>query len=238
MMSPLLRGVFLLLASCTGLGCADAPADEDANATSDAIVGGEETAFWPAVGVTVYDGGVGCSGTLVASNVVLLAGHCFPAGRTDIAPWQFQIERNGKKYRYDTGPGWVYSGANGSRDAGEDDIALVSLKTAVPSSVARPLELAREFPAPGTAMQILGYGCTDRAAGGGQGTKRRIRLTWGENADALCPNDSGGALIESASGRIAGVNSGYYTAGSNDDIFAWVPKHEGELRRQIAALRR
>jgi hypothetical protein len=34
------------------------------------------------------------------------------------------------------------------------------------------------------------------------------------------------------------VISGYKNDGTQDDLFAWVPKHRAELTRQIAALAR
>lgn len=83
----------------------------------------------------------------------------------------------------------------GSRGgAGEDDLSLLRLETPVPSSVARPLALSRSYPAAGNTMRMIGFGCTVRG-GGGAGTKRVVSFGWGDNADASCPGDSGGALI-------------------------------------------
>jgi hypothetical protein len=233
--SARLRVVLLLLAG--SIAACGAPQDE-VPTTDEDLINGEQTLFWPAVGVSTLNGGVGCSGTLVAPNVVLVAAHCFEPGRTEVAPWKFKFERNGKSYLFETGAGWVLGGANAVRGAGEDDLALIRLKTSVPSSVARPLELANLYPASGAEMQIVGYGCTDRVNGGGQGVKRRFKFKWGESTSELCPNDSGGALIEAKSGRIVGVNSGFYRAGTGNDIFAWVPKHYDTLVKQIANLRR
>lgn len=216
------------------VGCSPNTGDDGPSAESaDAIVGGASTFMYPAVGVTVNGGSTGCSATLVAPNVILLASHCFEPGRTEIAPWQFEIRKSAtEKHRYPTGRGWVNTRAG----AGEDDVALLRLEAAVPSSVARPLALASDYPAAGNTMRMIGFGCTVRGAGGA-GVKRSITFAWGENEDASCPGDSGGALVAYPSSQIVGVISGYDNA-SGDDLFAWVPKHHDALVREIAALSR
>lgn len=226
----------LVLALCAGACTADDTTTEDpAESADDAIIGGTTTYTYPAVGVSVNNGATGCSGTLVRPNVVLLAAHCFAANRTDVAPWAFEIRKSAtESYRYPTGRGWV--GDRGG--AGEDDVALLRLETPVPSSVARPLELATDYPASGNTMRMIGFGCTQRGTSNGSGTKRVISFGWGDNKDASCPGDSGGALIAYPSAKLVGVISGYKNDGTHDDLFAWVPKHRAELLRQIAALER
>jgi hypothetical protein len=224
----------LALAAVLASGCAAENVDsEPEGESSDAIIGGDSTYFYPAVGVTVNGSSTGCSATLVAPDVILLAAHCFDAVRTTITPWQFEIRKSATQtFRYPTGRGWVLDRGG----AGEDDVALLRLETPVPSSVARPLALAREYPASGNKMRMIGFGCTARG-GGGAGTKRMISFAWGENKDASCPGDSGGALVAYPSSQIVGVTSGYNT-GNGDDLFGWVPKHYDKLTREIAALRR
>lgn len=228
--------MLVLTISATGCAADDSLAgdQEEPGESSDAIVGGSSTYLYPAVGVTTYGGSTGCSATLVRSNVILLAGHCFEPGRTEISPWQFEIRKSAtESHRYPTGRGWVLSRAG----AGEDDVALLRLEIPVPPSVARPLALSRAYPPTGNTMRMIGFGCTVRG-GGGAGTKRSISFKWGENADASCPGDSGGALIAYPSSQVVGVTSGFYNNGSNDDIFGWVPKHYDLLTREIAALQR
>ena len=81
-----------------------------------------------------------------------------------------------------------------------------------------------EYPRPAndTGLIDVGYGCDNRATGGGAFTKRFIFGRWtgfgpylGANASALCPGDSGGPLIASG-GLIIGVNSGYFTTSGID----------------------
>jgi hypothetical protein len=231
------RAVQALLTALVVVGCSTSAQPELQPADgAEAIVGGGATFAYPAVGVTVNGDATGCSATLVRANVIMLAGHCFEAGRTEIRPWQFEIRRsNQDRRRYPTGRGWVTS-----RDApGEDDVALLRLETAVPASVARPLALASDYPAAGSTMRMIGFGCTVRdGSGAGAGQKRVVSFGWGESSESSCPGDSGGALIAFPSSRVVGVISGFHNAERHDDIFAWVPKHYEDLEAQIAALER
>jgi hypothetical protein len=232
--SAMLARIGLVALVLSSIACAVETEPEVADESADAIIGGESTFSYPAVGVTVHGNATGCSATLVRPNVILLAAHCFGANRTDIAPWEFEVRKSAsEKYRFPTGRGWV--GDRGG--AGEDDLALLRLERPVPSTVARPLTLSSEYPAQGNTMRMIGFGCTARG-GGGAGTKRVVSFGWGENKDASCPGDSGGALIAYPSSKLVGVISGYRTDRSQDDLFAWVPKHLAELNRRIAALER
>jgi hypothetical protein len=161
-------------------GCASESSEgEDQEASStEAIIGGTPSFHQPAVGVSTLDGATGCSGSLVRDNVVLLAGHCFGEGRTDIAPWKFQLRKSAtESYDFDTGPGWVKG-----RRAGADDLALIRLVQPVPPEIARPLPIARRWPSYGTKLQMIGFGCTERD-GPGAGTKRMLEVKYGVEED-------------------------------------------------------
>lgn len=210
-----LRPFVPAILACFLGGCStdDAVEDEAAQA-DDAIIGGRETFHEPAVGVTTLDGGTGCSASLVRSNVILLAGHCFPPDRTDIAPWKFQIRKSATEtYDFETGRGWVKG-----RFAGADDVALLRLESHVPETIARPLPIATRWPAYGTRLEMIGFGCTKRG-GPGQGVKRMLEISYGAGWDigwrsrASCPGDSGGALIDSSTRSILGVISGFNSVG-------------------------
>jgi len=75
----------------------------------------------------------------------------------------------------------------------------------VPTWVAAPIPLARSWPRWRPALQLIGFGCTERG-GGGAGVKRMLekRCTPGWNlgwvSQATYPGDSGGALLSSPSG--------------------------------------
>lgn len=223
-------------------GCSASPGDDptdDGAATSDAVVGGTETFANPAVGVTTLNGATGCSATLVAPNVILTAGHCFGADRTDVAPWQFEIRKSAREsYRYDTAEGLVLSRGG----AGPDDVALLRLRQSVPAAVATPIPIASGWPSYGTKISLMGFGCTNRTTGEGAGTKRvasfRYNVTWdlGWVSSGTCPGDSGGALLSANGPQVLGVLSGYRTA-SGLDLFGDAVKHRATLLAQIAAWR-
>ena len=227
--------VMSLAGSLAGCGAGDGASAHEAEGETneDAIIGGTETFERDAVGVTTLDGNTGCSATLIRSRVILLAGHCFAADRTDIAPWQFEIRRSAtESYRYDTGEGWVKG-----RHAGSTDVALLHLKQAVPAEVATPIPIAKRWPSYGTTLQLLGFGCTQRG-GDGAGVKRKLETTYGLSWDlgwvtkATCPGDSGGALLRSRGPEMLGVLSGFRS--TRYDLFGDAVAQRAELEAQIA----
>ena len=229
--------VILGLAGCglAGCGTTNDDSDEEQASSTEAIIGGTATFREPAVGVSTLDGNTGCSGSLVRANVILVAGHCFPPGSTEVAPWKFQIRKSAtESYDFDTGPGWVKG-----RNAGSDDMGLIRLVQSVPSNVARPLPIARRWPSYGTKLQMIGFGCTARG-GDGAGTKRMLEVNYtlgwdlGWVTQASCPGDSGGALIDSSTRSLLGVISGY--EGDGDDLFGDVVKHRAEVEREADRL--
>lgn len=228
-----------LLSMLAIAGCADASDDDgvETPATSnDAIIGGTETYERDAVGVTTLNGDTGCSATLVRRDVILLAAHCFDPGRTDIAPWQFEIRKGdapSQRFRFDTGEGWV----KGRNYPGSEDLALVHLKQPVPANVATPIRIASAWPSWGTTLEMIGFGCTQRG-GGGAGVKRKIEKTYYPSYDlgwvtqASCPGDSGGALLSAQGPALVGVISGY--RGNGYDLFGDAVKYRAELYAVMA----
>lgn len=237
------RRTTLALVATLALGACAAPEDDAESAsaqTEDAIVGGVETFSNPAVGVTTLDGATGCSATLVSPNVIALAGHCFDAGRTTIAPWQFEIRKSANRaewYRYDTSDGFVPL----ARNAGSDDIALLRLTQSVPASVATPIPIATGWPSWGTWLKVVGFGCTERNAEGvGAGVKRTANLRYtpawdvGLNSRVSCPGDSGGALLGHGPVLLGNI-SGWGPTGF--DHFGDLVKHRALVQQQIDAWR-
>lgn len=232
------------LAMVLALGACAAPegekADEESAETEDAIIGGVETFANPAVGVTTLDGATGCSATLVSHNVIMLAGHCFPAGGTTIAPWKFEIRKSADRAtwsQYDTAEGFVPL----ARNAGGDDVALLRLSQSVPAAVAKPIPLATGWPSWGTWLKAVGFGCTTRdGSGAGQGAKRtasfRYTPAWdlGAVSRVTCPGDSGGALLGNGP-VLLGNLSGFTGAGF--DLYGDAVRHRAILQAQIDAWR-
>ncbi|MBX3224909.1 MAG: trypsin-like serine protease, partial [Labilithrix sp.] len=75
--------IALTAMALTSFACAPATeADDDdeleAEASSDAVVGGNETLDRPEIGAFRHGGSL-CTGTLVTPNVVLTAAHCVPS---------------------------------------------------------------------------------------------------------------------------------------------------------------
>jgi hypothetical protein len=231
-----LLGVVALAMTMTmfAVGCVgEESAEETASESSNLI--GDETFTKPAVGVTTDGVDTGCSGTLVATNVVLLAGHCFDGGKTKLDPqWKFEIRKSAtEKYRFDTIDGWVKG-----RNAGGDDVALVRLAAHVPASIATPIPIATRWPSYGTRVELMGFGC-NTANGGARGIKRHTYATYSLRWDApggwatrvLCGGDSGGALL--AGNTVIGVLSGYQ--GDWTDLFGDPTAYRAEIMAQIRA---
>lgn len=194
--------------------------------SSSMIIGGEETDFWPAVGVFMKGESFGCSGTLVAANVALTARHCMDQSVDATPGYDFVIVKKGKRYRFPTGKGWVLHNTKPYNVPDRDDIALVRLTKSVPSTVAKPMTLASSWPPSGEPMQTIGFGCTGWGTNTG-GVKRRVHFKWGENKQSLCPGDSGGGTIRPGTGEVVGVNSG--GGAGQDDIFGWIPENYAEV---------
>jgi hypothetical protein len=168
-----------LVAPCCALSivAADAGCSQKAAPTSsvdDSIQGGVADSSDLAVGMLLINGTSFCSGTLIAPDVVLTAGHCFGGNLRDACS-------SGAKAQFFTGPGapepvsnptlpgnlarydaatWaVHPGYDGNESQcpnTSQDVALVHL--ASPVYVVLPLSIASSPPNPGDSCQAVGYG--------------------------------------------------------------------------------
>lgn len=174
---------------------------------------------------------VGCTGTLVAPEVVITAAHCVSYGSAT-SPGNygsFTVQGAGGSSRYT-----VRRYVSFSRELGTADIALIQLAERVPAEVAEPRPLALVTPANGTALSIWGYGCTERNTRT-DWRKRYVDFTEGQATNNLCPGDSGGPVIDESTGAVLRINSGYYHDNFGTDIFGHVPTYYDGVRAQVDA---
>ena len=190
------------------------------------VVRGERSDDRPEVGSL----SVGCTGTLVAPEVVISAAHCFNFQSATRAGnyGTFTIEAAGGERRYTVQRYVSY----GNGDLGDADLALAQLAERVPAEVARPRPLGASQPTDGARLSVWGYGCTQR----GWGTdweKRVAYFSQGERTNHLCPGDSGGPVFDETSGAVVRINSGYWHDGFGTDIFGEVPPHHDRVASQV-----
>ena len=159
-----------------------------------------------------------CTGTVIAPNWVLTAGHCCEGIRPSQLR-QYSFEVGGKNYD------WAATYIHPTYNFPDGDVALIKLKKNVTGIT--PAVLRTTAPIVGDFMTIVGFGLTGTGASGttgGAGTKRYgtvsldgvdpYFVTWNFDSPELhntAPGDSGGpGFID---GQIASVCSG----GSNEN---------------------
>ena len=184
------------------------------------IINGTPTSGFAAVGEVGERSQFFCTGTLIAAQYVLTAGHC----GDDVNATDGRFTVGGTTYS--TSQVFLHPGYNGNRigvDDSANDLAIFQLNTAVTGVTPSPI--FRGTPRVGDVLTLVGLGAGGTGAGhdGSFGTKRmgttpidgvtarRILWTFDNNSESnTAPGDSGGpAYLEVDSAfYIAGVTSG------------------------------
>ncbi len=252
----------LMLAACTGevdgdgLYLDESQTTDDFTVESQELIGGTVTVDRPDI-ARLYLGGSSCTATLISPRALVTAKHCVSYTSCSTpgcaaryrAVVQFTTESGAQRFydvdrfvSFDRAGNIVRDGAFSDIEYTDtrrsdfylnDDVALMLLEEAVPSSVATPSGLAANEPGAGEALSVWGYGCT-RRGGGTDGNKRYKDFSVGTSANALCPGDSGGPVTEGRQGSVAFVNSAYLQSfrGSIDiygDVTRILPEVEAVL---------
>ena len=150
------------------------------------VVGGTDAApgAWPdAVSVMYADGG-GCTGTLIAPDVVLTAGHCIEYSPTAIIANTVDYDGPGGERiavtRAMAHPGW-----EGSYDVGV--LVLARPATTAPRPAATSCVFEQQF-AVGAAVELVGFGATDLQ---GESFNSRLRQVTASVRDPDCSGGDG-----------------------------------------------
>ncbi len=205
------------------------------------LVNGAITDLQPAIGRFFNGRGEDCTATLIHPYFALTAARCLsgnqyqliavhPDARFELGARSYSVTR---VHSFSYGPDQFSISGNRT-----NDIALLRLKFAVPTSVAMPLRLASREPRHGERLSIFGYGCTTRIAPGTRGTKRYVEFNYPDQTRVLCRGDFGGpVIIGGAHGSaIWAVASNYNGPNSpliNPDVFADVSGHKIQIEDVI-----
>jgi hypothetical protein len=200
----------------------------------DGIINGNPTAEYDAVGLVGNRTGWFCTGTLIAPQFVLTAGHCAEGIRATHG--RFAIDGS----TYATSQVYVHPDYNGNRIGFSDnanDIAIFQLSVSVAG--VEPDAIFRGTPHVGDVVTLVGFGAGGTGSSGHDGsfgtkragttpidgvTPRRILWTFDNNQESnTAPGDSGGPAYITMGGvnYVAGVTSGgdRYDAGIGDHSY-------------------
>ncbi|MCP4174167.1 MAG: trypsin-like serine protease [Fuerstiella sp.] len=212
------------------------------------IVNGTSTSDYMAVGIVNN----GCTGTLIASDVVLTAAHCVERLQGGfIGDTDGTFEVNGQTYG--TTKISVHPNYDANNFGAGYDIAVMRLDR--PVNGITPFEINRATPQVGQILTLVGFGETGTSIGGSNGdfgnktvgqtpidnvTETHIEWNFDSHSESnTAPGDSGGPAFLEVNGQlfIAGITSGGdsdpHRLGDNsfdtrvDTLAAWIDQVAG-----------
>lgn len=210
-----IAGILLgwLLAGCGG--------ERDVAFAGHPIINGSPDTSEAHMGVVgLFFGGGACTGTLIARDVVLTAGHCVYGQRASSYTVTFGYDMNDPDHTRGVQETWVHPGYSNSSIA--NDIALLRLSSGAPAGIAPiphlPASLEVTQADVGTPLEFVGFGRTETGSSGVKlhatnalnwvctssggcsisgGWANQNTLCQDQNPSGICFGDSGGpALIE------------------------------------------
>jgi V8-like Glu-specific endopeptidase len=238
--------VMMFVAACAGETGDSSPGlehlDDDVDVIDTELRDGAVTYAHPEVGVLVdAKNALACTGTLVAPNVVLTAGHCVRRAS------KFLIRGSAKSsfVAFAVVEGEDRFGAA----PGEADLGLLRLKDDVPAKWATPAKLSKFAFAKGRKGTVFGYGMLRCDKGGatpsdGQKRAKQIVLTSSSHKQIVafakystCPGDSGGPLFfgNEIAAVVSGGNQPVPVGANAIEIWADIADDRGPLGKKIRA---
>jgi protease YdgD len=173
-----------------------------------------------------------CTATLIRPRVLLSAAHCvaYQSRRADPRDRFLIASPEGRLRLF---PLAGYRSLSGTRQGGEDDLALLLLEEPLPAALATPATLAPELPRAGQAL-FLGFGCGCRDGAGVHRKCASELALGGAPSRILCDGDSGGPLLTPGAAEVFAIASGHR---GGADVFAPVAgARRAELLAAIEAL--
>lgn len=218
MRSSIVASMFAL----AGMGCGvestnDQTSDNDFESTSQAIVGGEKTTDYAAVGALTQRGSSFCTGTLIGKRLVVTAAHCLQGVRPSNV--RFALGPRAATPQVELGVSRVIAHPKFDATRITNDIGVLILSDDAPIA---PMAVNESMSSNwvGRPLMFVGYGVTSGLTKSGGGVKRSARIavskvgstqfSYEDDEKNTCFGDSGGpAFAKDSDGNLSlvGVTS-------------------------------